>query len=71
LNTDTVTKTVAVGVNEVFEIDLDIKEMLSRRESAYGDELWISIQPTTLPGNFSLSNSQATYTKWCEGGHIG
>ena len=66
----TVSKAATVDQLSIFTIDLDVSEMISRRDSAYGDELWISIQPTTLPGNFSLSGSQITYTKWSEGGHI-
>ena len=55
---------------EMFEALLPIPDMLSRRDGAFGDELWISIQPSTLSGNFSLTSSQTIYTKWCEGGHV-
>ena len=54
----------------MFEAIIDVKEMLSRRDGAFGDEIWISIQPSILTGTFAITSSQATYTKWCEGGHI-
>lgn len=65
-----VSKSVTVNQLSIFEASLDISEMVSRREGGYGDEIWISIQPTTLPANFSLAGSQVRYFKWCEGGHI-
>jgi len=65
-----ISKAVTVDKVSIFEANLDISNMLSRRDGAFGDELWISITPTTLPDNFTLAGSQITYTKWCEGGHI-
>ena len=67
-----VTVSKAITANEVsmFEAIIDVKEMLSRRDGAFGDEIWISIQPSILTGTFAITSSQATYTKWCEGGHI-
>ena len=65
-----ITKAVTVDTVVSFEASLDISDMISRRDGGFGDELWISIQPTILSGNFTLGSSQTTYTKWCEGGHI-
>jgi hypothetical protein len=70
-NSTTTSKAATEDEIAIFEAELDISEMISRRNGGFGDEIWISIQPTTLPGNFSLAGSQVTYTKWCEGGHIG
>jgi len=65
-----VSKAATVDTAAIFEASLDISKMTSRRSGAYGDELWISIQPSTLPDNFTLGGSEITYTKWSEGGHI-
>jgi len=70
LNTTTISRAVILDTVEEFEISLNIEEMISRREVGQGDKLMISIQVSTLSGTFSISASQATYTKWCEGGHI-
>jgi hypothetical protein len=70
LVTVVVSKPVTSGVVEEFEASLDITKMISRREVGQGDKLMISIQVSTLSGNFSISSSQATYVKWCEGGHV-
>jgi hypothetical protein len=71
-NSRSITITGASTVDEIitFEVPLDVSNMVSRREVGFGDEIWISIQPTTLPANFTLGPSQITYTKWSEGGHI-
>jgi hypothetical protein len=63
---------MAVTANEIslFEVLLDIKEMKARRLADAGDELWVSIQPSTMTGTFTLTTSHATYTKWVDGGHI-
>lgn len=65
-----VSKAAILDQKVTFEALLDVSEMISRRIADFGDELWVSIQPTILPGNFSLASSQALYTKWSEGGHI-
>jgi hypothetical protein len=65
-----ITKAATVNTAVTFEALLDISSMISRRSGGFGDELWVSIQPTVIPGNFTLGSSQITYTKWCEGGHI-
>jgi hypothetical protein len=67
-----ITVSQAITLNEVsmFEAKLDIKEMVSRRASGFGDEIWVSIQASTLSGQFSFTSSQIIYTKWCEGGHV-
>jgi hypothetical protein len=66
----TVQKAVTLNTDAFFELDLDISNVISRRENGFGDKIWISLQPTTMSGNFSLSGSQITYTRWCKGGHI-
>lgn len=68
----TISRAVVADINEVVHAHMDISSVISRRESAIddGDELWISIQITTLTGTFSLSNGTAEYVKWCDGGHI-
>lgn len=66
----TVTKDIIAGNVSMFSAMLDVQEMVSRRDGAFGDEIWISLQPSILSGRFSITSSQATYTKWCEGGHI-
>ena len=65
-----VSKAIILNQVSMFEALIDVKEMLSRRDGAFGDEIWISIQPSILSGTFDLVSSQATYTKWCNGGHI-
>lgn len=70
LNSILVNKVILADQMEIFEALLPIPDMLSRREGGFGDEIWISIQPSTITGTFSLTSSQIQYTKWCEGGHI-
>lgn len=65
-----ISRAIISDVMEMFEAELDVSEMISRREGGFGDELWISLQPTTLTGTFALTSSQVLYTKWCEGGHV-
>ena len=66
----TVSKAITADEVSMFEALIDVKEMLSRRDGAFGDEIWVSMQPSTISGTFTLVSSQATYTKWCEGGHV-
>ena len=54
----------------MFEVAIDLRDMISRREYGFGDELWLTLQPSTLTGTFALTSTQAVYTKWCNGGHI-
>lgn len=70
LNTTTVSRAVTSDTVEEFSVLLDIQEMVARRPSGQGDKLMISMQVSTLTGQFSIGPSQITYTKWCEGGHI-
>jgi hypothetical protein len=65
-----VTQDIIADNVSMFRAELDIQEMISRRDGAFGDEIWISLQPSVLSGRFSITSSQATYTKWSEGGHI-
>lgn len=64
-----VNATITSGINELFQADIDVSEAIPRRLNGFGDQIWISIQPTTLPGNFSLTNIGAAYWTWSEGGH--
>lgn len=66
----TVTQNITANNVSMFSAMIDVQEMVSRRDGAYGDEIWISLQPSVLSGRFSITSSQATYTKWCDGGHI-
>lgn len=61
--------TVTTGINEVFLVNLDLSDALARRKNGFGDQLWVSIQPTTLPGSFDITSIAVSYLKWCEGGH--
>lgn len=65
-----VSKAIIANKVSMFKALIDVKEMVSRRDGAFGDELWVSIQPTIISGTFAITSSQATYTKWCNGGHI-
>jgi len=69
-NSIVISKAAVLDEKITFQALLDVSEMIARRDGDFGDELWLSIQPTTLPGNFSLASSQALYTKWSTGGHI-
>lgn len=66
----TVTRAVLADINETFIAVLDISDMIPKRPINYGDELWITMQITTLTGNFSITTGTADYIKWAEGGHI-
>ena len=65
-----ISKAIVADKVSMFRALIDVKEMISRRDGAFGDEIWLSIQPTIISGTFAITSSQATYTKWCEGGHI-
>jgi hypothetical protein len=58
------------------EASLHIEELISRRESGFGDILWISLERQggdvldTHNGDVSIIQSSGFYTKWCEGGHV-
>jgi hypothetical protein len=69
-NVVVVTKSVTLDQLSIFSASLDISEMITRRDGGFGDTLWISIQPTVLPGNFTIGPSQIKYTAWCQGGHV-
>jgi hypothetical protein len=67
--TVTVTQTISLGTNELFTAEIDISKAIPRRQSGFGDQIWISIQPSTLPGSFDLTNIGAAFWTWSEGGH--
>lgn len=61
---------------QTFEVELDISDMVSRREVGYGDILWVSFERhagnggDTYNGDIAVINMDAHYVKWCNGGHI-
>jgi hypothetical protein len=69
VQTVVVNKTVTSATNEIFLAELDLSDAIARRINGFGDQLWVSIQPTTLPGNFDITSLNVSYLKWCEGGH--
>lgn len=71
-NSDSITTSKAVTAGQVstFLANIDVSEMIARRDGAFGDQLWISVEPTDMDGTFTLTTSGLNYTKWCEGGHI-
>ena len=66
----TVTRPVLQDINETFIAILDISELVPKRPINYGDELWITMQVSTLSGTFAITTATADYIKWSEGGHI-
>ena len=71
-NSDSVTVSQKETANElaIFHAYLNVSQMIARRPSGHGDEIWISLTPVVLAGNFTIEGSQTLYTKWCEGGHV-
>lgn len=65
-----VNATVTSGINEIFKAEIDISEAFPTRQNGFGDQLWFSLQPTTLPGNFDITNIGAAYWRWGAGGHF-
>ena len=65
----TVTKSVTAGQLEWFQAYLDISNLIARRATDYPDTLCITIQPTTMGGNFALVGSQVYYLVCEAGGH--
>lgn len=56
-----------------YSIDLDISNMISRREPGFPDTLFVSLQRTagdSHGGDVSLVAIDAFYFKWCTGGHV-
>ena len=67
----TVSKSVTEGVATFYSFELDISNIISRREVGEPDYLGISIHSSSLGGlAFDLLALEANYTKWCQGGHI-
>jgi len=66
----TISRAVLADINETFIAILDVSDLIPKRPINYGDELWITIQITTLSGTFAITTGTADYIKWCEGGHI-
>ena len=65
----TVTKAVTSGTLEFFEAYLDISDLIARRNNDFPDTMMISIQPSTMGGNFDLIGVQFYYLIWSPGGH--
>lgn len=56
-----------------YQADIDISNMISRREEGYSDTLFLTIERTNgdgHAGDVALIVISAYYTKWCAGGHI-
>jgi len=67
----TVSKALTANQMSIIQASIDVSEMLSRRVAAFGDQIWISIQPSTMGGQFALGPAaEAEYTSWNNGGHI-
>ena len=66
----TVSRAVLADINETFIAILDVSALIPKRPINYGDELWMTIQITTLSGTFTITTGTADYIKWTEGGHI-
>lgn len=62
---------VVTGETKTFIVDIDVSDFVSRRETSEGDILAVSIEMTTAGGDLAGFVLNPTYTKWCEGGHIG
>ena len=62
-------ETVTAAINEIFSVELDLSEYLPTRQGGFGDQVWITFQPTVLPGSFDITNIGAAYYSWAEGGH--
>jgi hypothetical protein len=66
---DTVSKAVTANTLEWFQIYLDVSDLVPRRDTDFPDVMIISIQPSTITGNYSLLGVQAYYLIWGTGGH--
>jgi len=59
-----------------YSVDLDVSNMVARRENGFGDTLWVTLERTgggasdTHSGDVALVAIDANYLKWAEGGHI-
>jgi len=57
-----------------YQVELDISDIVSRRDGSFPDGLWVSIQRSgTVDSHtdaISLVTLNANYTKWSEGGHV-
>jgi hypothetical protein len=66
----TAIKSVTSGQLEWFEAYLDISDLIARRDAGFPDMMMVSIQPSTMGGNFDLMGVQAYYLIWAAGGHV-
>jgi len=56
-----------------YSVNIDVSNMISRRENGYGDTLWFSIERVRgydHLGDISMVDLSANYIRWCEGGHM-
>jgi len=62
-------------VQATLEMPIDVSELVSRRDSARGDMLWVTMERIgnnaldTHAGDVSIIQLQASYTSWSNGGH--
>jgi len=65
---------IAANTLKWSSVNLDISNMRARRKSGFPDTIWLSIQRTgttdTHGGDVALVALNASYAKWCDGGHI-
>jgi hypothetical protein len=70
-----ITAAPAIDTQKTEEFALDVSDMISRPQGAFGDVLWLSLEREgdhtndTHDGDVSLLQMSMYYTKWCEGGH--
>ena len=69
-NIITVTNSVTADLQHWESVNIDISDMLSRREDGFGDTLWISIESVTSSGDPIMLDVSGGYVRWSEGAHI-
>jgi len=76
VHTSKIVSVPTANVRVKTSIDVDLSDVISRREVGGADEVWITIARDGGYGNDTLSGTanviqiSPTYTKWCEGGHV-
>lgn len=66
-----VSKSVVSGEIAIYSFELDVSDVISRRENGEPDFIGMTIHSDILGGlSFAMIAIEANYTKWCQGGHI-
>ena len=63
----------AQNTEKWYDAEIDVSNMVSRREDGHPDTLFVTIQRTagdSHGGDVALIAIDAKYLKWCDGGHI-